>query len=929
MLGARMPSSALRPSIYELIHRFVPAARTGWDTTPSQHAPDEPGTRRIHRYARRMSEADLDFRLFFEASPDVLLVLLPDAPRFTMVAVTDARLAVTHTTRESTLGVGLFELFPDNPDDTEATGTNNLRASLMRVLATRAADTMAVQKYDIRGPDGTFQVKYWSPKNLPILGPDGAVRFIVHRVEDVTDLVQASELGEELRGRARQVEREVIARSRELALANRELREANAKLEGLDHAKTAFFSNVSHEFRTPLTLILGPIDHALNGGSSLSVDELRAVHRNAVRLLRLVNDLLDFSRIAAGGLQLSFAPTELGTFTAGLAGAFQSLVEDAGLAYRVDCPALPEPVYVDRARWENIVLNLISNAFKFTLEGGISVKLSWHGDHVELAVLDTGTGIPEQELPRVFERFHRVEGAQGRSIEGSGIGLALVRELAELHAGSVKVSSEQGRGTAFVVSLPTGAQHLPKARIVQASESVSEVSKTRDYVDNLRTASRSQDESAAPHAPALATPGPGSARARILVADDNADMRNYIIRLLQSEFDVRSAANGRVALQAARADVPDLILSDVMMPEMDGVALVAELRNDPVTRTVPVILLSARAGEDAVLAGLDNGADDYLVKPFSARELLARVRAHLSMARMQQERENALRELAETRASLVSELEDKNRDIRDAYRDLQMTQAQLIQSAKMASLGELVAGVAHEINNPLAFVLSHLQTVQRSLSRVDTKLSSGQAEEVGPEWQRATARLTEAQLGLERIRDLVLRLRTFSRLDEGEQKVVSIRESVAATLMILEHKVRDRVAIVTDFGEPDLVLCYPGLLNQALLNLVTNAADAIPETGSVKISTGVEGDDYAISVTDTGSGIPEEIRDRIFDPFFTTKPIGEGTGLGLSITYSIAKKHGGDLELRPAPGGGTVATLRFPLRSDGADMRAVATRAAT
>jgi signal transduction histidine kinase len=873
-----------------------------------------------------MGGADLDFRLFFEASPDVLLVLLPDAPRFTMVAVTDARLAATHTTREGTLGVGLFELFPDNPDDAEATGTNNLRASLMRVLATRAADTMAVQKYDIRSPDGAFHVKYWSPKNLPILGPGGEVRFIVHRVEDVTELVHASELGEELKGRARQVEREVIARSRELAIANRELRDANAKLEGLDHAKTAFFSNVSHEFRTPLTLILGPIDHALNGGGSLSVDELRAVHRNAVRLLRLVNDLLDFSRIAAGALQLSFTPTDLGTFTAGLAGAFQSLVEDAGLTYHVDCPVLPEPVYVDRARWENIVLNLISNAFKFTIQGAISVRLSWHGDHVELTVLDTGTGIAERELPRIFERFHRVEGAQGRSIEGSGIGLALVRELVELHAGSVKVSSETGRGTAFVVSLPTGAGHVPQARIVQASDAASEALKARDYIDNLRAAaSRSPGEHPTPQAPEPAPSSHGPHQGRILVADDNADMRSYIVRLLQPEFDVRTAVNGREALAAALTDLPDLILSDVMMPEMDGVALVAALRSGPATRTVPVILLSARAGEDAVLAGLDNGADDYLVKPFSARELLARVRAHLSMASMQRERETAMRELAETRASLVRELEDKNRDIRDAYRDLQMTQAQLIQSAKMASLGELVAGVAHEINNPLAFVISHLQTVQRSLSRVDTKLAAGHADEVGPEWQRATARLTEAQLGLERIRDLVLRLRTFSRLDEGEQKVVSIRESIDATLMILEHKVRDRVAIVTDFGEPDLVLCYPALLNQALLNLVTNAADAISERGSVKIVTRTEGEQYAISVTDTGSGIPEEIRDRIFDPFFTTKPVGEGTGLGLSITYSIAKKHGGDLELRPAPQGGTVATLRFPLRHDGVGPGAPAT----
>ena len=359
-------------------------------------------------------DAELDFRLLFEASPDILLVLRPDSPRYTMVAATDARLQATHTTREATLGRGLFEVFPDNPDDPAATGLVNLRRSLERVLSTRAPDTMAVQKYDIRGPDGSFQVKYWSPKNLPIFGSSGQLRYILHRVEDVSELVQASEVGDELRGRASQMEREVIVRSRELATVINELRTANEKLEGLDRAKTAFFNNVSHEFRTPLTLILGPVENALAASNALADEDLAAVHRNAVRLLHLVNDLLDFSRITAGGFELAYTRTNLAELTAGLAGAFQSLVEDAGLKLCVDCPALPESVYVDPSRWEKIVLNLVSNAFKFTLEGEIRVKLDWRGDHVEFSVSDTGIGIPKHELPRIFERFHRVEGAKGQ-----------------------------------------------------------------------------------------------------------------------------------------------------------------------------------------------------------------------------------------------------------------------------------------------------------------------------------------------------------------------------------------------------------------------------------------------------------------------------------------------------------------------------------
>jgi signal transduction histidine kinase len=865
-----------------------------------------------------MGDADLDFKLLFESSPDNLLVLLPDSPRFTMIAATNARLLATHTTRE-TFGRGLFEVFPDNPDDPGATGTNNLRASLERVLATRAPDTMAVQKYDIRGADGSFMAKYWSPRNVPVLGSEGEVRYILHRVEDVTELVQASELGEELRGRARQMEREVISRSRELAEANRELRELNQKLQGLDRAKTSFFSNVSHEFRTPLTLILGPIEHALTQpDGALGGDDLAAVHRNAVRLLHLVNDLLDFSRIAAGGVELRFTATDLAPLTAGLAGAFQSLVEDAGLALRVDCPALPGPVYVDRARWEKVVLNLISNAYKFTFEGEIRVALSWHGDHVELVVQDTGIGIPRPQLSRIFERFHRVEGARGRSFEGSGIGLALVREIAELHAGSVEVSSVENQGTRFIVSIPTGAGHLRPEQIAPASEPSFAASPTAARVaamlGGVQSPAPGDAEGKGPDAPEVR--GDLVRRAsdgRILVADDNADMRNYVMRLLSPYYEVEAAVDGRVAFEAARARPPDLVLSDVMMPEMDGVALVAALRGDPVTHTIPVVLLSARAGEEAVVAGLDTGADDYLVKPFSSRELLSRVRAHLAMVRMRKEAENAMRELAETRATLVRELEGKNSELESAYRDLQKAQSQLVQSAKMASLGELVAGVAHEINNPLAFALGHLDTVQRSLRRLQTRLGSALEGETLPDWQRAVDRLREMQLGLDRIRDLVLRLRTFSRLDEGEQKRVSIRESVESVLAILEHRLRDRVTVKTDFGEPDQVMCYPGLLNQAVLNLISNAADAIAEQGAITVTTGAQGGHFVIHIADTGSGIPEAIRDRVIEPFFTTKAVGEGTGLGLSITYSIAKKHGGDLELLPGPAGGTVAILRFPL----------------
>jgi len=867
-----------------------------------------------------MAVENLDFKLLFESSPDVLLVLLPDAPRYTMVGATEARLKATLATREETIGRGLFEMFPDNPDDPAATGTNNLRASLDLVLATRAADTMAVQKYDIRGPDGTFQAKYWSPKNIPVLSAAGEVVYVLHRVEDVTELVEASERGKVLRDRTQQMERDVITRSRELAEANRGLRDANTKLGELDAAKTAFFSNVSHEFRTPLTLILGPIERAQASESrALSGEDLEALHRNALRLLRLVNSLLDFSRIESGGLSMTFAPTDLSALTAGLAGAFQSLFHDAGLGLVVECPPLPEPVYVDAAHWEKVVMNLLSNAFKFTFEGQITVQLRWRGDRAELTVRDTGTGIAADHLPRIFERFHRVEGARGRSFEGSGIGLSLVHELVRLHGGDVKVESEVGQGTTFVVSIPAGKAHLPEERVANVAPLLmrADAAATGQILEAKHW--MRSEPTTTPRAP-LVRPSspPGALRAmpsgRLLIADDNADMREYLDRLLSEYWQTELVPDGKAALAAALASPPDLVLSDVMMPEMNGVELLGALRADARTKTVPVILLSARAGEDARLAGLETGADDYLVKPFAAREVITRVRTHLEMAKVRRAAMEAAHELAETRAKLLDQLEDKHAALQAAYADLQRTQTQLVQSAKMASLGELVAGIAHEVNNPLAFALAHLDTVERSLRSVEATLGRAIIEGAGAAWERALSRAHEMHVGLERIQELVAKLRTFSRLDEGERKRVSVRESVQSVLTILEHRFKKLgIVVITDLGEPDQLDCYAGLFNQAVMNLVANAIDAFEGEGRIELSSAARDGWFELRVADSGCGVPTDISERIFEPFFTTKPVGRGTGLGLSITHSIAERHGGTISLSPNRERGTVATLRIPL----------------
>lgn len=465
---------------------------------------------------------------------------------------------------------------------------------------------------------------------------------------------------------------ELVAGAVTAAVANArayddERRRAEALAE-LDRTKTAFFSNVSHEFRTPLSLILGPIEDAIEdttaGLPPAQRGRLRVAHRNALRLLKLVNALLEFSRIEAGRMRARFVPVDLASLTRELASNFRSLCERGGLRFSIDCPPLPDAVYVDVEMWEKIVLNLISNAFKFTLTGEISVSLhAAEHDTVELVVRDTGTGIAKHELPRLFERFHRIEGARGRSYEGSGIGLALVHELVRMHAGTLSVDSEPGQGSQFRVAINLGTAHLPAEQIdlqqadrppaLRADVFVEEALRWLPDMPGLDEASVAPPAYDGAEQP-LSAARADAARPRIVLADDNADMRAYVSRILQTAgYEVVAVADGEAALQeCGRGRIPELVLTDVMMPRLDGFGLLQALRANPAMDGLLVILLSARAGEEARVEGLAAGADDYLVKPFSARELLARIEGSINLAR--QRREATMRE-RHLEAALVAE----------------------------------------------------------------------------------------------------------------------------------------------------------------------------------------------------------------------------------------------------------------------------------
>lgn len=446
------------------------------------------------------------------------------------------------------------------------------------------------------------------------------------------------------------------------------------QLAELDRAKTAFFSNASHEFRTPLTLMLGPLEDMLarpdeaTGSPAVGRHELELIQRNGQRLLRLVNSLLDFSRIEAGRMRASFAPVDLAVYTAELASSFRSAMSRAGLDFRIDCESLGEPVWIDQELWEKVVLNLISNAFKYTLEGGVRVRLERKGDLAVLSVIDSGVGIPYSELGKVFDRFHRIEGQIGRTHEGTGIGLALVKDLTELHGGEVRVSSQIGVGTTFEVLMPFGYGHLPDGSRVPARAQVSTATRADTFVaEALRWLPDSDGTD-------LTSPSLGDSQGngvgqgeRIILADDNSDMRAYVERLLrEAGYQVLAVADGRAAVDAAQESLPDLILSDVMMPVLDGFGVIRALRTDERTSEVPIILLSARAGEEASIEGIAAGADDYLVKPFSARELIARVEGAMRLARLRRETADALRQANEVLETRVRE-RTRERDQMWAY----------------------------------------------------------------------------------------------------------------------------------------------------------------------------------------------------------------------------------------------------------------------
>jgi signal transduction histidine kinase/CheY-like chemotaxis protein len=560
----------------------------------------------------------IDFRTLFESAPGLFLVLQPD---LVIVAASDAYLRATMTERQAIVGRHLFDVFPDNPNDPDATGVSNLRASLARVLSTHAPDTMAFQKYDIRRPEsegGGFEERYWSPLNSPVINPDGSLAFIIHRVEDVTELVRLSRLEaerdrvtDELKSRVAETDAALLARAAETALANHELARVNAELrrsqatieaargaiEVASAAKSDFLSRMSHELRTPLTAILGFSE--LLGFEDLTEPQranLRHISAAGQHLLALINEVLDISRIESGTMTISPEPVgvrdlldELVVLLGPQSGGRRVTVHVAG----ADCDV---HVLADRQRLKQVLLNLMSNAIKYNRDGG-SIRVSCRAmgdDLLRIAVDDTGYGLAPDQVERLFRPFERL-GAEVGSIEGTGIGLALSKGLIEAMGGTIGVESQPGQGSTFWVEMPLAERGL------EAGDRVAEEVRAR---------------------------ASGSAPERqqsVLYIEDNLAHLDLIERLIARRPGVRlqSAMQGRIGLALAQEHRPDVILLDMQLPDVPGSEILHRLQADLRTRLIPVIALSSDPSPDEIERLLASGAHVCLTKPFDIKELIA------------------------------------------------------------------------------------------------------------------------------------------------------------------------------------------------------------------------------------------------------------------------------------------------------------------
>jgi signal transduction histidine kinase len=688
----------------------------------------------------------------------------------------------------------------------------------------------------------------------------------------------------------------------ELDQNRKSLEETNRKLIELDQLKSRFFANVSHELRTPLTLLLAPLEtllkrHENTADRGLS-DLLQTMHNNGMRLLKLINDLLELIRLEAGKLEIKAEPLPVSEFINGLASAVGQMAVEKKVTLETHTDAELGTVLADRDKLEKVVLNLLFNALKFTPPGGrVWFRAEKRENDFVLVVGDTGVGIAEKSLPFVFDRFWQEDGSSKRKFQGVGIGLALVKELTEIMSGKVEVQSQLGKGATFTVKLPfRKAEALPA--IVETPPAAGKPAHSEEWLANLYRR--------AELFPTAATPRPNPSgtttfsrrtqRPLVLIADDEPDMRRFLVSQLVDAYELVEAVDGQEAAEKAQETLPDVILLDLMMPHKDGLQVCQELREYAPTASIPIILLTARADEEAKFDALQMGANDFLAKPFSSTELQARIKNLI-------ESHHAQRRLTK-----------QNQALNEAIEQIKETEMQLVQSEKLSSLGRMSAGIIHEINNPLNFSMTGLFALRNKGKKLP-------AEDRG----EYDAILNDIEEGLKRVRNIVSDLRTFTHPGGGTGEPVEAGDAADAAVRFLGGEWKDTVEIHQEIPPTQSLWANRNKLIHVLVNLMQNAIDALREkqfAGGEKpaiwIQGKVDGERSSIIIRDNGPGIEPKIMDKIFDPFFTTKEVGKGMGLGLSICYRIVQGYGGKISVKSQPGQFCEFTLDFPANADAA-----------
>ncbi len=684
------------------------------------------------------------------------------------------------------------------------------------------------------------------------------------------------------------------------------LEESHEKLVELDRVKSRFFANISHELRTPLTLLLAPLESLIHrAGRSINDpghELLLTMRSNGMRLLKLINDLLDLVRLESGRMELRMEPLEISEFLKGLASSARQVANDKRIQLETTVDPALGTVAVDRDKMEKIILNLVFNALKFTPAGGrVSVRAEKEAEEMILTVSDTGMGIAEKNLPFIFDRFWQADTSSKRKYQGVGIGLALVKELVELHGGQVAVTSEEGKGTTFTLRMPyrradvitpSPAQHQPEPQAAESPDTSGQVRSEEWLVNLYRRAELFPALTPVQESLRPVETWSNSKRPRLLIADDEPDMLRFLKSQLGTEYQVLEAVDGQQAIEKACQFLPDMILLDMMMPEKDGLQACQELRERTPTQSIPIVLLTARADEETKLAALKAGASDFLAKPFSTTELHVRIKNLVEMHEYQRK------------------LTKQNQVLERTIEQLKDTESQLVESEKMRSLGQLSAGLIHEINNPLNFATTGLYALRGKEQHF--------SETERPEYLEI---LADVEDGVKRVKDLVSKMREYSYADNKHLEEVEVSQVVNSALRFLSHEWKDKVDIKQDLAPGQRICANKNRMTQVLLNLLQNSVDALShkafdnEKPSIWIIGRVDAERSMLTIRDNGTGIDPEHMDKIFDPFFTTKDVGQGMGLGLSICYRIVQDSGGRIHVKSEVGKFCEFRLEFPVKN--------------